>query len=76
MPAGRSYSTGRSDETGGAEVEIGIARSASTGRPTGDLPSMATTATQRIAEPVSVVDDMVDEWGRQSFPASDPPSNW
>ena len=21
-------------------------------------------------------DDMVDEWGAQSFPASDPPSNW
>ena len=21
-------------------------------------------------------DDMVDEWGMQSFPASDPPSNW
>jgi hypothetical protein len=20
--------------------------------------------------------DMVDEWGLQSFPASDPPSNW
>ena len=21
-------------------------------------------------------DDIVDEWGAQSFPASDPPSNW
>ena len=21
-------------------------------------------------------DDLVDEWGIQSFPASDPPSNW
>jgi hypothetical protein len=22
------------------------------------------------------VSDMVDEWGLQSFPASDPPANW
>jgi hypothetical protein len=21
-------------------------------------------------------DDLVDEWGSQSFPASDPPANW
>ena len=21
-------------------------------------------------------DDIVDEWGEQSFPASDPPANW
>jgi hypothetical protein len=22
------------------------------------------------------LDALIDEWGRQSFPASDPPSNW
>jgi hypothetical protein len=33
-------------------------------------PAMAHQATR------SPVEDIVDEWGVQSFPASDPPANW
>jgi hypothetical protein len=30
----------------------------------------------RTHEAVSLARDIVDEWGVQSFPASDPPANW
>jgi hypothetical protein len=38
--------------------------------PMSTLPSME--ADHAVGQPW----DMVDEWGVQSFPASDPPSNW
>jgi hypothetical protein len=48
----------------------------------GDADRLTTGATVRTLD-VQVestgwasADAMIDEWGRQSFPASDPPSNW
>jgi hypothetical protein len=73
MPATHGI-TGRSGEARGAQMGTGHARPASTAGPVGDLPSMATTAAQRVAE-LNIIDDMVDEWGQQSFLASDLPSN-
>jgi hypothetical protein len=52
----------------------GVASTA--GQMGGLVPTRSTTAAQRDAEPLNMIDDIVDEWGRQSFPASDPPSNW
>ena len=45
---------------------------------------VAARAVREEPTPVAVVPpptatpehDLVDEWGEQSFPASDPPSNW
>jgi hypothetical protein len=68
---------GWGDETTEAQMAVGNGSLASTAGQIGDLlPSMAVAADQRVAEPVNIIDDIVDEWGRQSFPASDPPSNW
>jgi hypothetical protein len=68
---------GASDETGEAQMVVGRDPLASTADQIDDLIlSRAETAAQRRAEPVNIIDDIVDEWGRQSFPASDPPSNW
>jgi hypothetical protein len=35
-----------------------------------DIPPLVAVARERD------FDDIVDEWGAQSFPASDPPANW
>ena len=66
---------GGGDET--REVHsMGHGSFATTAGQMGDLVPQAPTATQGGAEPVKIIDDIVDEWGMQSFPASDPPSNW
>jgi len=36
-------------------------------------PALASTRTDR---PAWCPEDIVDEWGADSFPASDPPANW
>jgi hypothetical protein len=38
--------------------------------------SVAGTSIEPTGETMPPPWDVVDEWGVQSFPASDPPSNW
>jgi hypothetical protein len=68
---------GGGDETREVQMGVGHGSLASTaGQMGGLVPTRSATAAQRDAEPLNIIDDIVDEWGRQSFPASDPPSNW
>ena len=41
-----------------------------------DLDFGGTSDSQAEAARKDRADAMIDEWGLQSFPASDPPSNW
>jgi hypothetical protein len=46
-----------------------------------DLPTDAAPAVHAVAPSVPTAEerlplDVVEEWGRASFPASDPPANW
>jgi len=58
-------------DTWNAASATGTARDSVLHVPDGPVP----LTLQEMSASVSVT-DIVDEWGQQSFPASDPPANW
>jgi hypothetical protein len=77
MVIGPASTAGSGDQSDGLQIAAGEAGVAKPAGPMDDpVPSRAVTAAPTVTEPVIIIYDIVDEWGKQSFPASDPPSNW
>jgi hypothetical protein len=64
----------------GQQIESRSDPRSPTGGPRSEPSSWSQTESQPAGqadqEPEATAWDLVDEWGAQSFPASDPPANW
>ena len=60
-------------------VEQRVVEHPDTTKSAGGQPALVSDAMEPIereAADLARTDHMIDEWGRQSFPASDPPPTW
>ena len=69
---------GRFDIWSGSDVLLacGVFHDESCPWPYVGSPSPGLTPGGKLTDPEFSAWDIVDEWGAQSFPASDPPANW